>query len=209
MNKGVVLVTLGLVFAMTGCQKELSKGVASGSSVDKVLEQQISNANAIKNEDQIGNIENEKVVGINDEVASEETSMDTEVSEDIDIDLTQMSSDMVYVVVYQLMVEPDKYIGKTIKMEGNYQNIFYDPTNTYYHYCVIEDATACCAQGMEFVWEDGSHLFPDEYPSEGDTIAVTGEFETYREEGDEKLYCRLKDASMEVVKKKKQSAQEK
>jgi len=183
---------------MTGCQKEASKGLASESSVDKVIQQQISNANKIGREDQFEDIENEKIEGKNEEKANEKASMDEEKLEEIDIDLTQMSSDMVYAVVYQLMVEPDKHIGKTVKMEGNYQNVLYESTNTYYHYCVIQDATACCAQGMEFVWEDGSHLYPDEYPSEGDTIIVTGEFETYREEGDEKLYCRLKDAVMEA-----------
>ena len=51
---------------------------------------------------------------------------------------------------------------------------------------------------MEFVWDDGSHAYPDEYPEENADVIVEGTFETYTESGDSNLYCRLKDASMEV-----------
>ena len=68
----------------------------------------------------------------------------------------------------------------------------------YYHYCIIQDATACCAQGMEFVWGDGSHVYPDEYPAEDADVIVEGTFETYREEGDSNLYCRLANATLET-----------
>ena len=61
---------------------------------------------------------------------------------------------------------------------------------------MIQDATACCAQGMEFVWGDGSHVYPDEYPEEDAEVIVEGTFETYTEERDENLYCRLKDATL-------------
>lgn len=121
-----------------------------------------------------------------------------ESAETIDYDLTSMGSDMVYATVYQLMTNPDEYIGKSIRMEGNYSAIWYEPTAKYYHYCIIQDAMACCAQGMEFVWENGSYVYPDEYPQENQKIVVTGVFETYKEEGDSNLYCRLKDAAMEV-----------
>ena len=40
---------------------------------------------------------------------------------------------------------------------------------------------ACCAQGLEFVWGDGSHKYPDEYPAEDTEIEVQGTFETYKE----------------------------
>ena len=33
---------------------------------------------------------------------------------------------------------------------------------------------ACCAQGLEFVWGDGSHKYPDEYPAEDAEIEVQG-----------------------------------
>lgn len=120
-------------------------------------------------------------------------------ADEVDYDLTAMSSDMVYATVYQMMVDPDTYIGKTFRMDGLYYGSYYEPTAQYYHYCIIQDATACCAQGMEFVWGDGSHVYPDEYPAENAKVIVQGVFETYREDGDSNLYCRLKDATLEVV----------
>lgn len=126
-----------------------------------------------------------------------ELSTEKETEGGVDYDLTTMGSDMVYATVYQFMVAPDDYIGKTIKIEGTYYASFYEPTQKYYHYCIIKDAMACCSQGLEFVWEDGEHIYPDEYPKEDTDVVVTGVFETYTEEGDSNVYCRLKDATLE------------
>ena len=60
---------------------------------------------------------------------------------------------MVYAAFYQLMVEPDKYIGKTLCIDGLYYTGQNEKTGTYYHYSIIKDALACCSQGLEFVWE--------------------------------------------------------
>lgn len=117
----------------------------------------------------------------------------------VDYDLTGMGSDMIYATVYQLMVNPDDYVGKTFKMKGLYYPSYYEGTGQYYHYCTIKDAAACCAQGIEFVWEDGNHVYPDEYPAENSEIIITGTFETYREENDPNLYCCLNQAMLEVV----------
>ena len=62
---------------------------------------------------------------------------------------------------------------------------------------VIADATACCAQGLEFVWDDGTHAFPDEYPEPGTEVEVTGTFETYDENG--VTYCHLVGSTLEVL----------
>ena len=118
----------------------------------------------------------------------------------VNYDLTEMGSDMVYAIVYQLMQNPEQYIGKTLKIKGQYYPSYYEPTGQYYHYCIIEDATACCSQGLEFVWEDGNHSFPDDYPPESSPIIVTGTYETYQEKDDPNLYCRLTNATLEVEK---------
>lgn len=119
-------------------------------------------------------------------------------SGEADYDLTAMTSEMVYATVYQMMNAPESYVGKTVKMKGTYAASYYEPTEKYYHYCVIQDATACCAQGLEFVWDDGNHAYPEEYPQEDTEIVVEGVFETYTEEGDSYVYTRLRDSSMEV-----------
>lgn len=115
----------------------------------------------------------------------------------VDYDLTQMSRDMVYATVYQVLMEPEEYEGKTFRMDGIFYVTYYEVTKKHYFYCFIQDAAACCAQGMEFVWEDGSHIYPDEYPAENAEIVVEGTLETYREEGDPNLYCRLSDATLQ------------
>ena len=56
-----------------------------------------------------------------------------------------------YAAFYQLMVEPDKYIGKTLCIDGLYYTGQNEKTGTYYHYSIIKDALACCSQGLEFV----------------------------------------------------------
>lgn len=121
---------------------------------------------------------------------------ENQVLEDVDYDLTTMSSEMVYAIVYQMMAEPDSYVGKTICMDGLYYASYDEETEQNYFFCIIQDATACCAQGLEFVWGDGSHVYPDEYPEDYAEVVVQGIFETYKEDG--YLYCRLKDAALEV-----------
>ena len=101
---------------------------------------------------------------------------------EIDVDLTKMNSTMVYNEVYDMVNDPEKYMGKTIKMSGVFNASYYEPTDNYYYYVVIADATACCAQGIEFVWE-GDHKYPDDYPKNGDEVIVTGVYGQYDELG--------------------------
>jgi len=103
-------------------------------------------------------------------------------SRSIDVDLTVLSSTMVYAEVYHMVESPDEYLGKTIKMNGPYVSSFYDETNQYYHFIIIEDATACCQSGLEFKLS-GDHNYPDDYPEEMDKIEVVGVFNTYKELG--------------------------
>lgn len=107
----------------------------------------------------------------------------------IDVDLTVLSSSMVYAEVYNMMTVPSQYVGKIIKMQGIYDTMYDDSTDKQYYFCIIKDATACCAQGIEFVLEDESA-----YPDPQDTVTVIGRFETYME--GENMYCTLKDAKI-------------
>ncbi len=198
MKRTIMLVSI--IVLMAGCGNSSASHANSSNSVDNVLNKQVSEAekNTLNNEDQ--GVQNDKQAG---NVTAVNDSLDQLIASakgdaNVDYDLTRMGSDMVYATVYQLMVNPDDYVGKTIKMNGLYYATYYEPTDQYYHYCIIEDAAACCAQGLEFVWGDGSHVYPDEYPVENAEIIVTGVFETYQEEGDSNLYCQLKDATMEI-----------
>lgn len=111
--------------------------------------------------------------------------------ESIDVDLTALSSTMVYSEVYNMMVFPENYVGKTVKMNGTFYVFHDETTGNYYFSCIISDATACCSQGIEFVLED-SYVYPRDYPKEGEEICVMGVFDTYQE-GDY-TYCTLRNA---------------
>ena len=81
----------------------------------------------------------------------------------VDLDLTKLSGTVVYSQVYDMMMEPEHYMGQKIKLKGSF-SYFQDPgTQQEYFAAVIADATACCAQGIEFVWK-GEHSYPKDYP---------------------------------------------
>ncbi len=114
--------------------------------------------------------------------------------ESIDIDLTTISGLLVYSEVYNMMETPEDYVGKTIKMRGLYSYYYDEGTKNEYHACIVQDATACCANGLEFIPE-GSLVYPDDFPKMEDEVTVTGIFDTYYEGED--LYCTLRNAYME------------
>lgn len=107
----------------------------------------------------------------------------------VDVDLTVLSSTMVYGEVFNIVMYPESYVGKTIKTRGLYYADYYEPTEHYYHFVIIQDATACCAQGLEFIWF-GEHIYPDDYPENEAEIEITGVWESYEEEG--QIWYRIK-----------------
>ena len=106
----------------------------------------------------------------------------------VDVDLTVLSSTMVYSEVYNMLYnDPAYYLGKTVKARGEF-SIYQlvtdgvlqpDPVS---YACIISDAAACCAEGMEFVLE-GNYTYPDDYPELGAEITVIGEFQSYEANG--------------------------
>ena len=106
----------------------------------------------------------------------------------VDVDLTVLSSTMVYSEVYNMLYfYPEDYYGKTVKANGIfaiYQMVVDGVTQPapVAYACIIADATACCAEGMEFVLKDDL-AYPDDYPELGAEITVIGEFQSYEENG--------------------------
>ena len=97
-----------------------------------------------------------------------------------DIDLTGLSGTMLYSAIYDIMMEPEDYLGKTIKIEGQF-TVFPDEQSDENRYAVIiADASACCEQGIMFTLA-GEHTYPDDYPEPEDDITVVGEFKLYNE----------------------------
>ena len=113
------------------------------------------------------------------------------------LELSQLSSTLVYSEVYAMIFEPEEYIGKTVKMNGLFTAYEAEDGRRYFT-CLVADATACCTQGLEFELND-SYKFPDDYPSPGDDITVTGVFDTYQEESGGNTYTYLVLRNAELV----------
>lgn len=120
---------------------------------------------------------------------------------DVDVDLTVLSSTMVYAEVLNMMTEPNAYDGKTVKMRGRFGASYgYRPDGTINEdvlifACIIADATACCSQGIEFVLS-GAYSFPEDYPELDSEITVTGTFKSGEQNGIP--YFRVINAQMTV-----------
>lgn len=112
----------------------------------------------------------------------------------VDVDLTTMNATMVYSTVYDLLNKSDNYVGKVVKVKGEFRVYYSSETNTYYPAVLIADAAACCSQGMEFLLK-GNPKYPDSYPEIGQTITIKGTLENYYEGSDK--YVRL--AGSELV----------
>jgi len=111
----------------------------------------------------------------------------------VDLDLSVLSGTVVYSQVYDMVMQPEQYLGKRVRMKGNL-SYFQDPdTLKEYFAFIIADATACCAQGIEFVWN--GHKYPEDYPPLDTVLTVTGTFNTYREAGF--TYLQLIDADVQ------------
>ena len=108
----------------------------------------------------------------------------------IDIDLTQMNATMVFAEVSSIMYMPDDYLGKIIRMKGTAVSSADPDTGAVYHAVIIQDATACCASGLEYILAEG------EYPPDETEVTVTGEFGLYEEGGI--FYCQLTDAVLDA-----------
>ena len=113
------------------------------------------------------------------------------------IDLTAHSADRVYAEVYNMMFEPEQYLGKTIIMEGPYTYGGYDEKNKeHHHYIIIEDAEACCQQGLEVLLPK-KYEYPKDYPKEEEKVRAEGVYEGYEYEGN--IYYRIVTDKLEKV----------
>lgn len=91
-------------------------------------------------------------------------------TESVDFDISVMNANMVYAQVFDMMMQPEVYRDKVIKIAGDYYRLP-DNKGNMTNAVIIRDALACCQQGMEFVWDFGEAVPAQETP-----ITVTGPF---------------------------------
>lgn len=108
--------------------------------------------------------------------------------EKADIDFSEMDTTMIYSIVYNIVFEPDQYVGKKMRIRGESYSVFHEPLNDKIHTVIVRDATACCAQGLSYVLPEGSS-----YPDDGLDVEVCGVFEIFEKDGID--YTRLRCSS--------------
>ena len=111
----------------------------------------------------------------------------------VDVDLSGLSRTLMYAQAYDMIYSPDDYKGKTVRMSGPIDSYADETTGETHYVCIIEDATACCTQGIEFELEDDAA-----YPPSGSEALVCGTFDFYLRD-DLFLICVLRDATVEAV----------
>ena len=190
----VPVLCIALSLAFTGCSdgRASSRNTIQTTGVREVLQSGISSQSSETTSETTTSVtiappDPESFGGIDDRFKG---------TEGIDIDLTKGSANVVYAQVYSMMYAPEEYIGKMVKMQGQFTFYKDEATGKYYFACFISDAAACCTQGIEFIPAKKTK-YPDDFPKVGTEISVTGEFYTYKE-GDD-TFAALKDAQFKTV----------
>lgn len=185
------IICLTLAFGVTACGKASDKDSNGDTKIisDAKNKQENSKSNT-KKEVSKKEVNKKEVAGDAGKGKSSKTKSKTKGNK-IDVDLNNLNANVVYSQVFLMMTEPDKFIGKRIRMSGQF-NVYAaqegNPSGvTEYYAIIIADAQACCQQGIEFVWP--GHTYPDGFPEVKSNASVTGIFEVYEENG--KKYCRL------------------
>ncbi len=104
---------------------------------------------------------------------------------DVDIDLTTLSSTVIFSQLYNMLVDPTPYLGNVVRMSGTYI-VYSDGSRA----CLISDEDGCCQEGVHFALREG---IP--YPEENTPVTLVGTFGTYYI--NDVLYCRIYDAILE------------
>ncbi len=86
----------------------------------------------------------------------------------VDVDFSKLNSMVAYSGLFDMMIHPEQYLGKTIRIKGQYDSA-QDPDT-----------------GTTFFGKD-KYKYPDDYPELGAVVTVTGKFERYVE-GEDTYY---------------------
>lgn len=206
-NRFIKFFIIFIIFvAIAGCGKKRqnkNQMFSTTKSVKDTIEEEMKkeqekkenaeNEKALKNDFQATEEDVKEINENKNEENKEAENVGEENKKDIDYDLTEMNSDMIYATVFMVVQDPESYAGKTFKIYGNTYTFPTTEGKSMTHYCLIKDALACCAQGLEFISSNSD----EKYPDDGDEIVVTGTLESYTVEDIPMPLCRLVNAKIE------------
>ena len=122
-----------------------------------------------------------KTVSIKAEVSQSDLEALSTDNVKIDIDMTKMSVTMIYSQIFNMLIMPEEYENKTIKVSGAFEVYPNEEGEIDCFTLTVMDATACCKEGLDFIWL-GDHSYPADYPKQGDEITITGKYKTFENE---------------------------
>lgn len=193
------IICLTLAFGVTACGKASDKDSNGDTKIISDAKNKQENSKSdTKKEVSKKEVNKKEVAGDAGKGKSSKSKSKTNGNK-IDVDLNNLNANVVYSQVFLMMTEPDKFIGKRVRMSGQFNVYAAEEGNpsgvTEYYAIIIADAQACCQQGIEFVWP--GHTYPEGFPEVKSNASVTGIFEVYEENG--KKYCRLVADSVEQL----------
>lgn len=193
------IICLTLAFGVTACGKASDKDSNGDTKIISDAKNKQENSKSDTKKEVSKKEVNKKEVADDAGKGKSSKSKSKTKGNKIDVDLNNLNANVVYSQVFLMMTEPDKFIGKRIRMSGQF-NVYAaqegNPSGvTEYYAIIIADAQACCQQGIEFVWP--GHTYPEGFPEVKSNASVTGIFEVYEENG--KKYCRLIADSVEQL----------
>lgn len=193
------IICLTLAFGVTACGKASDKDSNGDTKIISDAKNKQENSKSDTKKEVSKKEVNKKEVADDAGKGKSSKSKSKTKGNKIDVDLNNLNANVVYSQVFLMMTEPDKFIGKRIRMSGQF-NVYAaqegNPSGvTEYYAIIIADAQACCQQGIEFVWP--GHTYPEGFPEVKSNASVTGIFEVYEENG--KKYCRLVADSVEQL----------
>ena len=109
----------------------------------------------------------------------------------VDTEPERIERTYAFVELRNMTTMPENYIGKTRTVSGKSASKRFALTDKTYYSVSVSNAKHTDSEEIEYELADG------QYPPDGISITVTGEFEVYRENGFP--YCRLKDAQITMI----------
>ncbi len=103
----------------------------------------------------------------------------------VDIDLSIMNFTMISSITFNMMVSPELFNGKRVKISGYFYTVV--EGNKRYFSVVLWDPTGCCPAGMDFI-PPASMKYPEDFPEAKEMITVIGTLKYADETGTSLLF---------------------
>lgn len=102
----------------------------------------------------------------------------------VDFDFSNLNYNVASGIFFEILVEPEKYMNKSVKMTGKFNSQIYEGKR--YYTAVIWDATGCCPTGLDFVPPENM-IYPDDFPEDNEDVTVYGTMKNMIVDGNENL----------------------